>query len=225
MGPHIHPADSYLPDFGGSNPPPNVWEAYNLLVLDVNTPCQASLVRAFVRCHSLPYTTPESRKRSPVNKENPLPIPVGSREEMPNLSDRWKQDQARRIPRYSYDTPGSVIEPIALDETRLADILNTQRPLLQNHGRPFAAGMGRISVVEDQHPTAHHQQVGHRHSTIRASNAHIHHAPTQLPNIGEVVDQGLLPTPLFGNQHDGGAERSIRFADDMDWEANEGRHL
>ena len=212
MGPHVHPADSYLPNFGGSNPPPNVWEAYNLLVLDVNTPCQANLVRAFVRYHSLPYTTPGGRKRSPVNNENPRADPVGSSKKMPALFDGLKQDQARRIPRYSYDTPGSATEPIALDETRLADLLDTRRPLLQNHGRPFAAGVGRISV-EDQHLAAHHQQVGHRHGTIRAHNARIHHAPTQLPNIGEVMDQGLLPAPLFGTQHDGAAERSIRFGD------------
>lgn len=103
-------------------------------------------------------------------------------------------------------------------EARLADILNTQPAPPQLNGR-----LAGRNAVERQHPATHHQHAGHRHGAIRANNARIHHAPTHLPNIGEVMNQGLSPPPLLGTQHDGAAERSIRFADEMDWEANEER--
>ncbi|KAL8884435.1 MAG: hypothetical protein Q9215_007518 [Flavoplaca cf. flavocitrina] len=218
VGPDIHYGESYLPCFGGSNPPPNVWEAYNLMVLDVNTTYQADLVKAFCLYHSHPYEVPEDEERPSVFRGIPNITLVGSRKQMPADLDRWKQDRARRIPRYSYDAPGVATGPVDMVETRLAEILNTRPALPRLNGR-----LARRNAIESRYPATHHQHAGHRHGAIRADNARIHHAPTHLPNIGEVMDQGLLRAPSLGTQHDGAVERSIRFADEMDWEANEER--
>ncbi|KAL8883701.1 MAG: hypothetical protein Q9192_007038 [Flavoplaca navasiana] len=216
VGPDIQHGESYLPCFGGSNPPPNVWEAYNLMVLDVNTTYQADLVKAFCLYHSHPYEVPKDKGMSPVYQGIPDKTIVGSRKQMPAPQDRWKQDRARRIPRYSYDAPSVETGPVDMVEARLLDILNTRPAPPQLNGRLT----GR-NAVQRQHPATHHQHAGHRHGAIHANNARIHHAPTHLPIIGEVMDQRLLRAPLLGLQHDWAAERSIRFADEMDWEANE----
>ena len=162
---------------------------------------------------------PEDEKRPSVYQGIPNTTLVESRKQVPADLDRWKQDRARRIPRYSYDAPGVATGPVDMVEARLAEILNMRPALPRLNGR-FA---GR-NAVERQHPATHHQHAGHRHGAIRANNARIHHTPAHLPNIGEVMDQGLLRAPLFGTQHYGAAERSIRSADEMDWEANEERY-
>ncbi|KAL8864594.1 MAG: hypothetical protein Q9198_009765 [Flavoplaca austrocitrina] len=188
------------------------------MVLDVNKTYQADLIKAFCLYHSHPYEVPEDEERPSVYRGIPNTTLVESRKQIPADLDRWKQDRARRIPRYSYDAPGVATGPVDMVEARLAEILNTRPAPPQLDGR-----LARRNAIEPRHLATHHQHAGHRHGAIRANNARIQHAPTHLPNIGEVMDQGLLRAPLVGPPHDWATERSIRFADEMDWEANEER--
>lgn len=234
VGPKIHPGDNYLPSFGQSNPPPNVWNACNLLILDINTSYQANLVKAFVRLHGRPWTAPEDNKESPVNKEISNPTSGGSKKKPLNHVDRWMQDQARRIPRYSYDAPRAAAEPVPLDEARLMDILNARTNLPQlPENESFEAVLER-NTTHHPYSATHDQQAGHRHGTIRVHTAQIHHAPVHLPGIGELIDQGLVPTPsVTGRLHvvnpdvveeeTVDRQQSIRFADEMDGDANDVR--
>ncbi|KAL8750679.1 MAG: hypothetical protein Q9199_006914 [Rusavskia elegans] len=231
VGPKIHPGDNYLPSYGQSNPPPNVWNAYNLLILDINTSYQANLVKAFVRLHGRPWTAPEDNKESPVNKEISNPTSGGSKKKHLNHVDRWMQDQARRIPRYSYDTPRAAAEPVPLDEARLMDILNARTNLPQ---LPENEAILERNTSHHPYSATHDQQAGHRHGTVQVHTAQIHHAPVHLPGIGEVIDQGLVPTPsVTGRLHvvnpdvveeeTVDRQQSIRFADEMDGDANDVR--
>lgn len=234
VGPKIHPGHSYLPSFGQSNPPPNVWNAYNLLILDVNTDYQANLVKTFVRLHGRPWTALEDNKESPVTKEIPNPTSGGSKKKPLNHVDRWMQDQARRIPRYSYDAPRAAAEPVPLDEARLTNILNARRNLPRLPENESFEAVLEENDTDYPYPTTHHQHAGHRHGTIQVHTSQIHHAPVHLPGIGEVIDQGLVPTPLFSprlhvvnpdivEEETVDRQRSIRFANEMDGDANDGR--
>ena len=212
VGPYIPPEATYLPSFGRSNPPPHVWDAYNHLVLAVNTDSQANLVVAFIRYHSRPWTHQTERK-SRVNLRTDM--------------DHWSQDQGRRIPRYSYDTPGggrAAAEMHGLEEdrdlpleARLASVLNARRYM-------GTTSNGSFPAVVERHTTGHsdsgpHQPAdhaaGHRHGSIRFHTAHIHHVPVHLPGIVEVIDRDLVPAPLFAagsrrvNHNEANEERYI----------------
>ncbi|KAL8852767.1 MAG: hypothetical protein Q9221_002397 [Calogaya cf. arnoldii] len=147
--------------------------------------------------------------------------------------DRWLTDQARQIPRYSYDAPGVAAEPNALEETRPGNILNARRTLPRlPPDEPFEDVMERNTPnCPDPAPQ---QQAGHRNGTVRVRTARIHHAPTHLPGIGEVMNQGLVPTPPVARtlrvvnpdiveDETAYRQRLIRFADETDLEANEER--
>ncbi|CAO1602608.1 hypothetical protein XANCAGTX0491_006212 [Xanthoria calcicola] len=239
-GPRIHPGGSRLPSFGQSNPPPNVWHAYNLLILDVNNDYEANLVKAFVRLHGRPWTAPEDKNELRLKTETRNPSSGKRKSKSPNHADRWAQDQVRRIPRYSYDKPAAPAEPRALDETRLTSILTARGdpPRLPDH-ESLEAVMERNTTIHYPYPATiqHHRDGGgHRHGTVRVCTPQIHQAPVHLPGIGEVMDQGIVttaPVParrlrvvnpdIVGEEETVDQHRSIRFADEMDGDANQDR--
>ncbi|KAL8937554.1 MAG: hypothetical protein Q9216_004373 [Gyalolechia sp. 2 TL-2023] len=55
VGPVSHPQNTWLPSFGQSNPPPEVWHAYNYMVLGIAKPRHFAKVHGFVRCHGQPW--------------------------------------------------------------------------------------------------------------------------------------------------------------------------
>ncbi|KAL8996474.1 MAG: hypothetical protein Q9169_004024 [Polycauliona sp. 2 TL-2023] len=235
VGPRINPRDSQLPNFGQSNPPPNVWDAYNHLILDINSDYQANLVKAFVRLHSRPWSLPVDYNESPANKGIDPVAPGASRSKPTNSADRWMQDQARRIPRYSYDVPGAAAEPSSPNEQRLADMLNARRTLPSLPQNDGASG----HLVEHNNnsyldSTVYPQQADHRRGHVQAHSIRVHHPPAHFPGISEVIDQGLVPAPLrilrvvnpdIVVEEEPAVDRQpqIRFADEMDWEANQER--
>ncbi|CAL8577961.1 hypothetical protein XPA_003768 [Xanthoria parietina] len=240
-GPRIHPGGSRLPSFGQSNPPPNVWHAYNLLILDVNNDYQANLVKAFVRLHGRPWTAPEFRNEVRLKTETRQTSSGNRKSKSPNHADRWVQDQVRRIPRYSYDKPAPPAEPRAVDETRLTSILNARGgnppPRHPDH-ESLEAVMERNTTVHYPYPatTTHHHRDGghgHRHGSVRVRTPQIQQAPVHLPGIGEVMDQGngttapvsaprlrVVNPDIVGEEETVDHRRSIRLADEMDGEAN-----
>lgn len=51
VGPTTTPQGLWLPSFGPSNPPPEVWRSYNRMVLGIASQVQAEMVKSFVRYH------------------------------------------------------------------------------------------------------------------------------------------------------------------------------
>ncbi|KAL8771707.1 MAG: hypothetical protein Q9209_002898 [Squamulea sp. 1 TL-2023] len=237
VGPKIHPEGNYLPSFGGSNPPPNVWDAYNHLVLDVNTDYQAKLVKAFIRYHDRPWT-PQTNT-SCVRKHNSA---AETKKKPLSELERWTQDQIRRIPCYSYDAPRARRSAAELHgfeeerdidfETRLSNALDARRSIHNIPNEPFENIIERHALSRPNSPTHQHADyaTGHRHGSVRVHTTHVNHGPVHLPGIAEVVDQ-LVPAPLFAAR----AERVnqdivdeammnrypwIRFADEVSADAN-----
>ncbi|KAL8916734.1 MAG: hypothetical protein Q9172_006169 [Xanthocarpia lactea] len=239
VGPNIQSEATCLPSFGRSNPPPHIWDAYNHLVLRVNTDTQADLVMAFIRYHGRRWA--HQAETLPVREKRPE-----SRVNLQNHIDRWSQDQGRRIPRYSYDRPGArraAAETHGLEEdrdlpfeARLASVLDARRYMGTRSNGPFEAVAERHTIGNSN--SASHQYAGyatgHRHDAIRFDTTHIHHAPIRLPGIGEVIDRNLVPAPLFAaglrranhdetDQERVYRQRLIRFADELDAESDEVR--
>lgn len=197
-----------------------------------------------MRLHGRPWTAPEFQNELRLKTEPRNPSSGKRKSKSPNHADRWAQDQVRRIPRYSYDKPAAPAEPReprALDETRLTSILNARGnppPRLPDHETSLEAVMERNTTIHYPYPATmtYHQQrdgSGHRHGTVRVRTPQIQQAPVHLPGIGEVMDQGIVNPPpvparrlrvvnpdVVGGEETVDPRRSIRFADEMDGEAN-----
>ncbi|KAL8677206.1 MAG: hypothetical protein Q9186_006348 [Xanthomendoza sp. 1 TL-2023] len=118
VGPTIQSGGSWLPSFGVSNPPPFIWDAYNHMVLDVDTDYQTRVVKTFIRYHGRPWTPEEEEQNPPLpsNTNTPKAERNSCNKDLPKdglenrkiglpAGERLGQDRYRRIPQYSYDIP------------------------------------------------------------------------------------------------------------------------
>ncbi|KAL8726912.1 MAG: hypothetical protein Q9166_006401 [cf. Caloplaca sp. 2 TL-2023] len=243
VGPSTASGGDWLPSFGRSNPPPHVWDAYKRLVLDVETEYQRRTVKAFVRYHGRPWTPQE--QQLPAKEKNHR---SRSKSVPATINDRWAEDRSRRIPRYTYeipdtpDIPNTETKIRGLEEngryfeTELASVLNAQY-LPQETPTEASDGLhGEHVAGRRQHQTAPNEAghaIRHRHGTVHVHTPHFHHRAVQHPAIAEMVDQTLVPAPLFAfrmntvnhgvtDEHRAYRRRLVRFADEVQAEANEG---
>ncbi|KAL8814956.1 MAG: hypothetical protein Q9223_005866 [Gallowayella weberi] len=236
VGPTIQSGGSWLPSFGVSNPPPFVWDAYNHMILDVDSDFQTRVVKTFIRYHGRPWTPEEQNLPSKKHKEKTC---SSTKEGKDNLEtrqtglpakDRFKQDQYRRIPRYSYDIPDAPsttdLENKGLRTTTARDfgaeiIAATLNARTIAHETSNEAMEGRMepNSFRPQLPNAHHPlsfssrtqascsghmglNLGHRHGHVPVHTPRIHQGAVHLPAIAEVVDQTMVPAPLMQGSMD-----------------------
>ncbi|KAI4239018.1 MAG: hypothetical protein L6R40_005604 [Gallowayella cf. fulva] len=249
VGPTIQPGGNWLPSLGVSNPPPHVWDAYNHMVLDIDTDYQTRLVKKFIRYHGRPWTPKPQRSLEKKQRSRAQEQKSQSGVEAPPVVDsvheRLKQDQVRRIPRYSYDIPDAPpdsttdIENQGLEPTTAidfgAEIVTITGARTTAQGTPDNEGMEAPHTTHTQHTAAHTPRIqhpsphhsGHRHGSVHIHTPQVHQGTVHLPGIAEVVEQSTVPTPSLAQRMDtvnhGVSEenwmyqrRLIRFADEME---------
>ncbi|KAL8708013.1 MAG: hypothetical protein Q9225_007667 [Loekoesia sp. 1 TL-2023] len=217
VGPVTVPQGTWLPSFGRSNPPPNVWHAYNYMVLGIARRRHRKRVSTFVQYHGRPWRPDCRRARPRLTRAD---VRQGDKEKMLLPS----QDQGRmgRIPCPQTLIPTSQIENQGLEENRnlgarslTEDLLN----ILSHHRHPPAIlprhGNGNIRRHFDNQ-RIEHQRPGHQQSIVLSSAD----ADAALGDTTSWIDPSAVPSPLrINHQRYNNVAQSLptsRFSEDLD---------
>ena len=201
-GPVTFPQGTWLPSFGRSNPPQNVWDAYNFMVLGIARPHHHKKVAAFIRYHSRPW-----------RPEYELPLPTTTqqtsnrREDMAKmLPSSQNQKKMGRIPRPQSPVPASEIENRVLEyrgldaQVRREELVNDTYDHRQMPTIPT-----RINDDNDQHRLRDQLPQPHRRSTRRFGLSAV------VPSV-RIIQQG----PMSAAQ----SPRTSRFSEYFDVSGN-----